>query len=224
MDNSFIINNQKDSYQAAFIEHGDKPEGTFQNNTETQYLRFERLLKNIEPYFNDKTTIHDVGSGLCDLHNYLTQKKILHTYSGTEIVQEMIDYSLSKYSDITISNRDLLDVNAEKYDFVVLSGTLNIKGTLQEELWKEYCEKLILKMFELSTKAISFNFLTSYRTFSKDDLIYFNPLTIFEHCISNLSRFIILDHSYPLYEVTVTVFHEEFLKTNYNVNAFKKYF
>jgi len=170
-------------------------------------------------------SIHDVGSGLCDLHKYLLLKNFNHKYSGTEIVQEMIDYALSQYTDIKLSNRDLLSAcSEEKYDYLVLSGTLNLLNDQDPAEWGSYCMCLIKKMYDMSLKAISFNCLTSFNTFSDPSLFYFDPTEVFEFCVKNLSRFVILDHGYPLFEFNCTVFRPEFLSDQYNSIPFLKYF
>jgi len=189
--------------------------GTFQNNTVTQDLRFERLIRNIREYLHGNT-IHDVGAGVCDLHKYLLANKIDHKYSGTEIVPEMIEDSLREYPEIKLYNRNLLTVTNETYDFTVLSGTLNRLNGLEKKVWEEYCYNLIKKMFAISSKGIAFNFLTSYSTFSKDDLMYFNPSEILDYCITKLSRVVSIDQSYPLYEATITVFKKDFIRRVYS--------
>ena len=91
-------------------------------------------------------------------------------------------------------------------------------------LWEDYCYKLIEKMFSICKKGIVFNFLTSNNTFTKDDLIYFNPMKILDFCINKLSRFVIVDNCYPLYEVTITVYKKDFIKELYPEGCFIKYF
>ena len=221
--NEEILKNQREAYRNSFKKFGATPKGTFQNNTETQYLRFERLLMHIRPFLTG--SIHDVGSGLCDLHKYLLMKDIKHEYSGTEIVQEMIDFATSQFENIQLFNRDLLSSGPEeKYDYLVLSGTLNLLNNQDPAEWKDYCFKLIEKMYDMSLKAISFNGLTSFNTFSDPSLCYFNPAEVFEFCIKNLSRFVIIDLGYPLFEFTCTVFRPEFMSDHYNSAPFRKYF
>lgn len=221
---SQIIDNQRQAYTESFIKHGPTPQGTYQNNTDTQYFRFERLIKNIQPFL-PQSTIHDVGSGLCDLHKYLNSLNIEHHYSGTEIVQEMNDYSLREFPGIKLYNRDLLTVdNNETYDFIVLSGTMNLLNDQNPKDWEAYCYRLIQKMYNQANKAISFNCLTSYKTFTDPTLFYFNPQEVFDFCMKNLSRFVTIDHGYPLYEFTCTVFKPDFLAQQYNKPAFHKYF
>src|SRR6185312_9297066 len=96
MSGSFT-NEQIEAYRKNFLEHGDTPRGVFWNNQDTQYLRFERLLKNL-----------DIGCATCSLHEYLLNKKIKHDYHGNEIVPEMVTMAKKKYPEITVKERDIL--------------------------------------------------------------------------------------------------------------------
>jgi hypothetical protein len=214
---------QRKSYQNRFKEYGATPNGVYWNNKETQYQRFERLVANFD-LSSSCPSIHDVGSGVCDFHSYLNSKKINHEYSGTEIVQEMIDHSLSEYPDIELFNRDIvLDNISNKYDYVFLSGTLNLLNGQEEEVWKEYCYALIKKMYSISRKGIAFNCLTTYSTFADPSLNYLDPKDIFDFCQTNLSRFVILDHGYPFFEFTVTVYRLEYLAEKFPSEEYSKY-
>jgi hypothetical protein len=220
--NNNIIRNQIKAYGEAFSKYGATPKGYLWSNRETQFLRFERLIHNLKDDLHD-AKIHDIGPGTCDFHNFLLSKNIQHHYSGTEIVQEMIDCSIEKYPEIKIFNRNFLTIADEYYDFIFLSGTLNLKLTTNDSEWMQWSLDIINKMFQHATKAISFNCLTSYNTFSADNLMYYNPQNVLDYCIKNLSRFVILDNSYPLYEFTITVFKKEYIENKYKDEAFKKY-
>lgn len=222
---SDIIQRQIEAYRPNFLKHGDSPKGTFQNNTETQYLRFAKLLENLPIERGGEFSIHDVGSGMCDLHKFLLEQNINHAYSGTEVVQEMIDIAKKKFPEIKLFNRDLLSVTETGvYDFVVLSGTFNLPSSVPQTEWKEFCEQVIVKMFDLAKKGIAFNFLTTESTFTDPTLFYFSPSEALTFCQKNLSRFVFVDHAYPLYEFTVTVLKKTPLKDQYAGEAFEKYF
>jgi len=221
--NNSLLDNQRRAYGKNFSKYGATPKGTYQNNTETQYLRFERLINSLKDDLHN-ATIHDVGPGICDFHKFLLENQIFHKYSGTEIVQGMIDYSKNKYGDIEILNRDFLQMEGEYYDFIFLSGTLNLKLNTSYDDWLSWSLEIIKKMYDHANNAIAFNCLTSYNTFSHRDLMYFNPQNIIDFCIKELSRFVILDNSYPLYEFTVTVLKEDFIANKYKNEAFIKYF
>src|SRR3954447_12062903 len=134
MDELSIIAAQASAYRAEFIKHGDTPLGTHQSDRASLDLRFEALMRNIAPHLRAGATLHDVGSGLCDLYRFLKASGLDRRigYSGTEIVQEMIDHAAQKYPELALGNRNFLDADLdERYDFVVLSGTLNLLGGVE---------------------------------------------------------------------------------------------
>lgn len=219
-----IISAQINAYQPEFMRHGDSPKGVRWDNRETQYLRFQMLTEHL---LNDHTqnTIEDVGCGICDLYGYLKNKNFKFTYSGTEIVNEMITLAKAKYPEITVRNRNILRYPVqERYDFVVLSGSFNMPGNVEPDEWKKFSLSLISSMYGMCNKAIAFNFLTSHRTLTDPSLFYFDPSEVVNYCLSNLSRFVELKHSSPLYEGTVTVYRESYIQQQYKEPAFDKYF
>jgi hypothetical protein len=222
---SEIIKNQIEAYQQNFVEHGNNPKGTFQNNIQTQEERFKQLLDPLLSMKKSEFSICDIGSGICDLHKYLLNKGVSHTYTGIEIVPEMVAHSKLTYPDITIMNTDFLqDSFSQKFDFLVLSGTFNIPGNVAKDDWEEFIYKVVFKMFSLAEIGISFNGLTTYSTFRDETLYYLTPESMFSFIQKNLSRFCCVNTNYPLYEVTYTVFKKFFLSKRYNQKDFEKYF
>jgi len=224
MKSSKIIEDQINTYKDNFLQNKDSSLGTFQNNRETQYLRFEHIIKQFKNILNKDVSFHDFGCGVCDMHEYLNQQGIEHDYSGTEVIQEMIDHAKEKFPGIKLYNRDVLvEEVKDKYDFVVFSGGLYFPGSVPKNEWEIFVYKIIEKMFDMATIGISFNLLTSYSTFQDDHLFYVDPKIMFDYCCNNLSRFAILDQAYPLYEWTITVFKKEYMQKKYNHPAFQKY-
>jgi hypothetical protein len=227
MDELSIIAAQRNAYRAEFVKHGDTPLGTHQSDRTSLDTRFETLMRNIAPHLGAGATLHDVGAGLGDLYRFLKSSGLDRriTYSGTEIVQEMIDHAVQKYPELMLGNRNFLDAGPdERYDFVVLSGTLNLLAGIEGDAWKKMCLALIQKMYMHANRGIAFNFLTSYRTYSDPLLYYFDPREMFDFAATQLSRFVVLDASYPLYECTVTVFNKDYISTFYGHDDLKKYF
>ena len=224
MSDSKIINEQIEVYRRSFLAHGDSPQATFATGREVQDVRFERIIM---PLLAAKTpfSVHDVGAGLCDLHRYLLGRGIEHSYSATEIVPEMVELARGKYPGITVHERDILtETVAERYDFVVQSGVFNIPGESERAAWKRFVLDMIGKMYEMATVATSFNFLTTHRTFTDPDLFYLDPGEVLAFCVKHLSRFVLLDHGYPLFECTATVFKPEFVRSRCTTPGFDKYF
>lgn len=220
---SEFIKDQQEKYSKGFLEHGDSAKGVLWHDKASQYLRFDRLLKNFD--LDSNPSIHDIGCGIAAMHEYMNEKRIAHQYYGTEIVPEMIEYARKKYPGIKLFQRDILtDTTVETCDISIISGIFNLAGNQDQEKWKEYCFSVIKRAFELSNKGLAFNFLTSHRTFSDSTLAYFDPTEVFNFCMSHLSRYVILDHAYPLYEFTITVYKNGYTKSQYPGEDFSKYF
>lgn len=222
---SKIVDSQLSIYKSHFDKHGDSPEGTYNQNDAAQNLRFDALIKQL-PLRTGKFSLHDVGCGICDLHQYFLDQSIDVHYSGTDIVPEMRDLATSKYPDVKFEVRDILEQSddSERYDFLVLAGTFNLPGDSDRALWTDFANAMIKKMFEMATHGISFNFLTAHADFYHPDMYYRDPGEVLEYCTRNLSRHVVIDHAYPLYEFTVTVFKEEHLKELHRDERLQKYF
>jgi hypothetical protein len=222
---SNIIKKQLAAYQQNFIQHGNSPQGTFQNNTTTQYERFNQLLLPLLQHKNKEFTICDIGSGVCDLHKFLKTNEIAHHYTGIEIVPEMIETAQKLYPEVKLLTIDVLDNNfTQKFDFVVLSGTFNLPGDTNRQEWEDFVFAVIEKMFSLATIGISLNALTTYGTFRADELFYLQPEKVLTFIQTKLSRFYQINRAYPLYEETYTVFTKQAMQQQFAHADFEKYF
>jgi hypothetical protein len=211
-----IIKSQLKIYEEQFAKFGDSPDGTFNQNTSIQNLRFERLLKQFDfeasPY-----SLHDVGCGICDLYTYINQNKLNIQYSGTDIVPEMKVLAQKKYPNIDVQIKDILNEELkEEYDIVVLAGTFNLPSGVDKESWKLFTRSMIKAMFSLCKVGISFNFLSTHAEFENEAMYYESPNEIIDFCVQELSRFVVIDHSYPLFEQTITVFKPSYMKNKYS--------
>ena len=204
-----------DYYRETFKKYGDTPEGVDWNDLFTQNLRFKQIvdeLKSVKSF-----TVLDVGCGTGALFGFMRDelKGYNFQYTGIDYVAEMTDEASKKYSNFKnakFQNTDL-DSITEKYDFVVSSGIFNVKLSVDSEKWFENMKCTLKAMFEHCTKGIIFNVLTKYVDFTDDKLYYSDPLLVFEYFQENCSRFIKLNHSYPLYEYTISGYREDFIRS-----------
>lgn len=222
--NKKLISIQNKQYLDSFLKYGDSPKSVLWSDSSSQYLKFRKVTQHFLS-LKDTFSLHEIGSGLCDLHKYLLENNVNHIYSGTEIVEEMKVYSERKFPEVKIFNRDILDAPInEKYDLLVVSGTFNGLFGCDLEAWEQYVYLVIKKMFEMSEIGISFNFLTTNNNYKDSNLFYLNPIEVFKYCTNELSRFIILDQVCPTYEVTITLFKEDFVRLYFNHESFVRYF
>jgi hypothetical protein len=125
----------------------------------------------------------------------------------------MKQLAVDKFPEIKYYIRDILEDEVfDKYDFLVLSGTFNLPGQTDFKEWNLFTRRIISKMYSMSNCAVSFNFLSSNADYFHEKMYYENPNSILDFCLQNLSRFVIVDHSYALHEFTITVFNEDYIK------------
>ena len=224
MSTDKIIQDQINTYRDNFLGNKESSLGTFQNDRVTQYMRFENIIKPFKDVLNENVSFHDFGCGCCDMYDYMLKNNIKSKYSGTEIIQEMIDHARQKFPGIELLNRDVLKENVtDKYDIVVFSGGLYLPGNIEHNEWRKFVFDIINKMWDMSRIGISFNLLTTYSTYKNDNLFYIDPKEMFDYCLTNFSRFVSINHSYPLYEWTINVLRKEYIQKTYQQPELQKY-
>ena len=171
---------------------------------EKQDLRFEKLMGIILDR-NSPFSINELGCGYGELVKYCASQKMqISDYFGYDLSSEMID-AAEKY--IGASNVSLFQsgkINSIA-DYTIASGIFNVKFEEEIEIWEAYVLDTITHMYDNSEKGISFNFLTKYVDWEKDDLFYQDPMEIFDFCKKNLSEKVNLIHDYDLYEFTIQI-------------------
>lgn len=188
-------------------------------------LRYKNLIN----LFTDDAdfSVHDVGFGLAHFWEYmkseLSERRIL--YSGSEITEQFVVYCKEHYSDLDFRFRDLADGPFEdNYDYLVFGGTFyHLAGTPEKE-FQEYVFSLIENAFSMSRRGVSFNLITEFVDYRRDDLFYCRVSELLKFLNSRLSRFFTLHHDYPLYEYTVCVYQESYIASKYPEQYFEKYF
>lgn len=191
-------------YTNKIIQHGDSSLGVDWNSKESQYLRFEQLLKVV----NKKDfSILDYGCGYGELVNFLKNNNFNYNYYGYDISEEMIKKAVAKFgADNTL--KFFSQLPNEKFDYSIASGIFNVKLDLASDNdWYNYMIETINLFNQVSTLGFSFNALTKYsdKEFMKDYLYYSDPLALFDYCKKNFSRNVALLHDYNLYEFTILV-------------------
>lgn len=222
--NSKIISQQQQIYRDQFLLHGDGPDATYNQSEIIQRLRFSRLMADFD--LREELTIHDVGCGICDLYPYVKKRFPRADYSGTEIVHEMGELAILKYPEIKVFIRDLITEDVpDRYDYVVLSGVFNLPGDVCRDEWYAFVRALLKRMYGMCNKGIAFNFLNAAAAdYINPEMYYENSGEMARFCQQNLSRFVRVDQSYPLFEATITVFKPQYINETYDQQALRKYF
>ena len=175
------------------------------NTPESQYLRFEKLLKIIKVK-KDSFTINELGCGYGELYKFLEKSDFnLSQFNGYDISKPMLDKCqgyIGKTSKLQLYNNSKLKTVA---DYTITSGIFNTPFDNNIYECEVYIENTIKNMYDFSNKGIAFNFLTTFVDYRNDNLFYQDPSITLKFCLENFGKNVSILHDYELYEFTVLV-------------------
>lgn len=188
-------------------QFGSTAKGVGWKNDEAQRVRFDQLFKLITT--KETFSINDLGCGVADFVDYLSNEKADFVYHGYDLMREMIDRARVRYLDNklvrfqTISN----PTEMSQADYTIASGIFNIRFASSDEVWLDRILDTISIMDNKSTQGFAFNVLSIYSDpeFRKSELFYADPLHLFDFCKRNFSRNVALLHDYGQYDFTIIV-------------------
>lgn len=195
-------------FRDQFTTHGESAEGVGWNSTYAQDVRFEQLMKVVNP--NEPWTLLEFGCGYGYLVDYLDANNFRpQRYIGVDIVPESLEAAKKRFA-----GRNNLDWrsnanDAPKMDYLVASGVFNVKLDESYENWTEYVLEHLNHFYQWTTKGFAVNFLTKYsdedRMAARPDLYYADPCFLFDYCKRHLSQNVALYHDYEIYDFTLIV-------------------
>jgi SAM-dependent methyltransferase len=197
-------------YTTKILQNGPNHKAVDWKDAASQELRFSVLTKGLEQKKDATFSVLDYGCGYGALFPFLKEKFRSLSFTGFDISQEMIREASNIHaadSDVDFtSTRESLGT----YDYVMASGIFNVRLDVPDGVWFEHVRATLSWMYSHCSKGISFNVLTSYSDVehTREYLYYADPRVLFDYCKKNFSRYVLLDHSYPLYEFTIHVKRE----------------
>lgn len=202
-----LLNKFTDFYNQNISNFGLTSQGVGWKNEAAQLVRFEQLIKILDPTKN--SSINDLGCGTGDLIPFLLKNKFLFTYKGYDMLPSMINLARNRYQNITNIEFSLIEKASEinPADYTVASGIFNIRFEQTNEFWESYILETLSHMNLNSRKGFAFNLLTKYSDseFMKKELYYADPCFLFDYCKKNFSKNVALLHDYDQYDFTIHV-------------------
>lgn len=120
----------------------------------TQVRRFA-VLADIGPLA--QTRVLDVGCGLGDFYGYLCEHNVWVTYTGYDLVPEMVERAHRRYPEARFVVRDVLQgLGNERFDYILCSGAFNID--FGDNL--RAIQHLLREMYDACTRGVAINFLS----------------------------------------------------------------
>ncbi|WP_115461525.1 hypothetical protein [Winogradskyella aurantiaca] len=218
--------NQEEVYRNLYENHKGTSMAVSSESQAHKRLRFNEICGIFENE-QEKFTVHDVGMGLAQLYEFMLANfsDLNWEYSGTEILHEYVTECRNKYPDINFYNRDLAVTPGEDYyDYLLLSGVFHQRRESKIGDWERFSQNILRNAFHMCKKGISFNFISPFVDFYQTQVYYANLPKLLNFIIDDLGRFFVLKHNYALYEFTVYVYKESYIKGLHPDSEFKKYF
>ncbi len=194
-----------ETYRTAFHEHGRSaasvlcPKGR-------QGLRFDALLSRLD--VNGKSLL-DFGCGLAHLWEHLDERRIDCSYTGVDIVPDFIASNQKTHPTQQFRQIATTADITGRFDIVLASGVFNIRYLDDAEQNQLYVHEQIKELFGLCNEALTIDFMTSHIDFKQDRAFHFDPAQMLGFALANLSRRVVIDHSYMPYEFCMTVFRRD---------------
>jgi SAM-dependent methyltransferase len=185
-------------YGAKLAEHGPGARGMDWKDEVGQRLRFERIARHV-----DGGTLLDVGCGSGELRAFLDGRV---SYLGIDVVPEMVAACVARFGPDSARVATVDDFAPASFDWVVASGTFNVKQGAAVEAWRDHFHASVVRMFEACRRGIVFNCMSPHVDWRYDHLYYPTLDEVSALCVARLSRRFVVDHAYPLYEQTWAVF------------------
>lgn len=206
-----LIKDTINYYEKSFKKHGNNFKGMNWPSRKSQYLRFEELIK-IEDLTSK--TIHDVGCGNGEFLKFLNKKKIkFKFFFGSDISNIIINQSQKNFKNYKNVKFQCLDIlknrRIKNYDYVFASGIFNIKNHIDKKIWKKHVFLIIKNLYEISKKGCSFNIMTPFTTYREKKIYYQSIDELVKYLRNYVSKNIIINHSYDLWEYTVYIYKEK---------------
>jgi SAM-dependent methyltransferase len=205
------LENALKKYKAYFTEkietHGADPKGVDYNGFEAQEIRFEQLIKVIDP--SVAFSIIDYGCGYGALFDFLQKKNWQFTYHGFDMIMEMVAAGQEAHKGFVNARFFHSENDLMVADYLVAGSIFNNKFEADNVEWQNMVLTTLQRMNALCSKGFSFNMLTKYsdedRMSQRPDLFFGDALFFFDFCKRNFSRNVALLHDYGLYDFTILV-------------------
>ena len=152
-----------------------------------------------------KHSVLDVGCGLGGYFDYVRNIYPDILYTGTDINANMIEGAKQRHPGIEFVCTDittgLSEISQRRFDYVFLSGALNLSADKHEIAIKNITET----MFSLANKGVAINFLSIFSDYLSPGEYYCNPEVILKLAFS-ITKKVVLRHDYMPHDFTIYLY------------------
>ena len=170
------------AYERRLRQFGPTARGVFWRDDAWQRRRYDILAQAFRP--DDRqggTTICDFGCGYGALFDYLAARPVMDgsLYLGIDMSEDMIAACQARIRDerATFERHVAL---TKRCDYVLVSGTFNLKMAAADEVWLPYVLNAIEQLWSGTKKVLAFNMLDADGDDERQQGLYYADGPTFE--------------------------------------------
>jgi SAM-dependent methyltransferase len=158
----------------------------------------------------ESCTILDFGCGLGHLYDYLRAQPAharLH-YTGLDLSPKYLDVARRRLPGVDFLQMDVLESDAAlgQFDYVIMNGVFNYRGSVEYETMVKYWQQLVSVMFRHCRLGLAFNVMSRLVEWQRSDLFHLPLDTMAEFVGRSLSAHFVVRHDYGAREYTTYVY------------------
>jgi len=169
--------------------------------------RCEALFRIIGHY--GRFSVLDVGCGPGFAVDFLTDRYGEHAfeYCGVDVSAMLLSAASERLPGYRFIQRDISThpLTELSHDFAIINGVLTGKYSLSDVEMENFAFRLIDSAWRSTRIGLSFNVMSPYVDWRRDDLFHWPMERVMAFCVANLSRHCNIIADYGLYEYTVQV-------------------
>jgi SAM-dependent methyltransferase len=201
------LNDYRQYFNEKIETHGATPKGVDYNGVAAQQVRFEQLIKVIDP--STPFSVIDFGCGYGALFDFLQSKQWSFDYFGYDMLEKMVVAGREAHQGKGRVHFTHLVEELPTCDYLLAGSIFNNKFGASNEDWLAMVLETLKQMNAKCRKGFSFDVLTNYsdwdRMAQRPDLFFADPLVLFDFCKRQFSRNVALLHDYGIYDFTIIV-------------------
>ena len=207
MDLTDALRKSREYFLDKITTHGPVPQGVDFNGPAAQSVRFDQLVRIVEPA--RPFSLIDYGCGYGALLPYLGGRGWDFEYWGYDELDAMVAAARREFGDSEHVHFTTELPSVPRCEYLIAGSIFNIKFDVEADTWREHTLGVLRKMDSMCTRGMAFDILTSYsdpdRMALRPDLYFADPLFYFDFCKRSFGPNVALLHDYGLYDFTILV-------------------
>ena len=160
-------------------------------------------------------TLLDLGCGLAHLLDFMESRPKYRRlrYVGLDISPKYLAIARTRHPRHEFLLADVLESDASlpTFDYVLLNGVFNYRGTIKNDRMLRYWEQLVTVAFRHCRQGLAFNAMSTLVDWERDDLFHL-PFDVMSRFVwRDLSRHFTIRHDYKAFEYVTYVYRQPFV-------------